>query len=242
MSSLIALSWSRISDYKQCPLMFNLKYIEKAFPPEDASKSIHLVKGAAYHKQLEDYTYWKLGARQLPTDFSPAVQQAIPIVDKMVTNFQQVWPERQVAVGYNFEPTTWFNSDGNPEVAFRSIWDISGVNPGHAAIFDWKSGKVYDYEDESGQLHLSAVMGNAIYGVDEVDIAYVYIEHKVIKPNPPLKLTQQDFPHIKKHFQMIFDEVNERKTWEPTPNKYCNYCKATPKQCRFSPKAGMVLK
>ena len=51
----IALSWSRLSDYLQCPLKFKLKYLTKEFPPEDFEKSVHLVKGAQYHKQLEDY-------------------------------------------------------------------------------------------------------------------------------------------------------------------------------------------
>lgn len=225
---MIALSWSRISDWNQCPRKFYLKYIEKGFPKEDASKSIHLVKGTAMHKQLEEYVYARINGTDLSkVELSEACRNTVPLIEKIIGAFTQVWPERQVAVTYDFKPTTWFGSD----VAFRSIWDFSGINPGHAVIVDYKTGKVAEYADECGQLHLSAAMGNAVYEAQIVDIFYAFIEHKIIKPAKPLQLTNDDFPHIQAFFKRIFDTVNSEKEWKARANQYCNWCPATKAQC-----------
>lgn len=229
----IALSWSRISDWDQCPRKFYLKHVARGFPKEDISKSVHLVKGAEIHKQLENFVYAKLNKK--PVEEVPMVQSAkstIPLIERVMGQFSDVWPERQVAVTYDFKPAEWFGAD----VGFRSIWDFSGLNTGHALILDWKTGKVYDYEDECGQLHLSGAMGNAIFGADVVDIAYVYVEQKIMKPETPLRLEADDFPHIRAFFQKVYDIVNVEKDWAPRANQYCNWCPATKLQCPLSRK------
>jgi hypothetical protein len=229
----IALSWSRISDWQQCPRKFYLKYVAKQFPPEDSSKSIHLVKGAEQHKQLENYVYAKLNKQDTSAmHFSPAVIDTLPLIDNVIDKYTEVWPERQVAVTYDFKPTEWFGAD----VAFRSIWDFSGINQAQAIIIDWKTGKVQDYDEECGQLHLSGAMGNAVYGTPQIDIFYAFIEYKICKPSTPLRLTDDDFPHIRDFFRRIYDTVNQETTWLPTVNQYCNYCPATKAQCQFSRK------
>lgn len=231
----IALSWSRVSDWKQCPRKFYLKYVAKQFPQEDASKSVHLVKGAEMHKQLENYVYDKLNAKSQEGRFySPSVRETLPMVDRMMANFGQVWPERQVAVTYDFKPAEWFGKD----VAWRAIWDFSGINQKarHALIVDWKTGKVTDYDKgEPGQLHLSAALAIPLYDVDKVDVFYAFIEHKVKKPDTPLTVTRDDdYPHIRGFFNAIYDKVNVEKDWAPTANQYCNYCPAVKTQCQFS--------
>lgn len=237
----IALSWSRVSDWQQCNLKFYLKYIAKAFPQEDASKSVHLVKGSEMHKQMESYTYDKINKKDTTTlAASPACRDAFPLIDRVQANFEEIWPERQVAVTYDFKPTEWFGAD----VAWRSIWDFSGINRrrpsvrGHALIIDWKTGKVTDYDHgEPGQLHLAAAMAIPVYDVDDVDIFYAFLEHKVKRPEKPLRITaEEDYPHIKAFFNKIYDTVNKETAWKPQVNSYCNYCPATKAQCQFSRK------
>lgn len=233
----IALSWSRISDYQQCPRKFYLKYLAKGFPPEDVSKSIHLVKGAEMHKQLENYTLAKINGEAPAAHMSGAVANALPIVDSIFKNFGKVWPERQVAVTYDFRPTEWFGKD----VGFRAIWDISAVNVRSALIFDWKTGKVQNFdEEEPGQLHLSSAMAEPVLDVDDVSIAYAYIEHKVMKPPKPLNFKKDEFPHIRGFFQRIYDTVNREKDWKPRANQFCNWCPATQKQCELSRKSNLL--
>ena len=233
----IALSWSRLSDYDQCPRKFFLKYIEKSFPKEDASKSPHLVKGAEMHKQMEQYVYRRLNGQ--PTDQAefqmvPACRDATGIIERTMMQFPEVWPERQVAVTYDWKPTEWFGKD----VAWRAIWDFSGVHAAarQAMIIDWKTGKVQDYEDEAGQLHLSAAMAVPVYNVDEVYIFYAFIEHRVKKPKEPLTINSTEATHLKGYFNQKYDKVNQEKEWKPQVNQYCNWCPATKAQCPFSRK------
>lgn len=230
----IALSWSRVSDYLQCPRKFYLKYIEKGFPAEDVSKSIHLVKGAEMHKQMEQYVYAKINGKPYEIPASTACRDTFPMVDRIMSNLNQVWPERQVAVNSDWKQAEWFGKD----VAWRSIWDFSGVNPGEALIIDWKTGKVQEYgEEEPGQLHLSAAMAMDIYDVERVTIFYAFIEHKLIKPAGGMTLTREnDYQPIRQHFTQIYDKVNAETAWKPEVNQYCNWCPATKQQCQFSRK------
>lgn len=232
---MIALSWSRVSDYLQCARKFHLKYIAKSFPHEDATKSVHLVKGAEMHKQLEHYVYDKInGVDTSQKPFSPACKETLPMIDKVMGSFGQVWPERQIAVNQDWKQVEWFAKD----TAWRAIWDFSAILEKLALIIDWKTGKVQDYDiDEPGQLHLSAAMAMDVYGVEEVMVFYAYIEHKVKKPEEGLRLTKKDnYQPIRSYFTQILDRVNSETEWKPTVNQFCNYCPATKAQCPFSRK------
>lgn len=224
----IALSWSRLQSYEQCPKKFHLQFITKSFPAEEAS--IHLVKGSMLHKQLEDYVIAKNGGAAMPLGFSPEVKDTLPYVDKLYTIYQTVHPEAQIACTENWKPTEWFGKD----VGWRGIWDVVGLAPQTVFIGDYKSGKIYPYGSGFGQLHLSAVMAlNRFHDVPEVNAAYIYIEHKKITP---IKLTRADLPAAEDSFNKRFEKVQMEKLWDPTPNDNCKWCPATKMQCKFSRK------
>jgi CRISPR/Cas system-associated exonuclease Cas4 (RecB family) len=226
---LIALSWSRLSDYMQCPKKFHLKYISKSFPKEDEN-NVHFVKGRSIHKQLEDYVVAKNGQGEMPLGFTPEVKQALPYVDKLYAKFAQVHPEAQIATDINWKPTDWFA----PNTAWRAIWDVVGLAPSTCYVGDYKSGKVYPYGSSYGQLHLSAVIAlNRFPEVPEVNSAYIYVEHKQIMP---VKVTRADLPQVQAHFEAKFQEVQRETAWEPKQNENCKWCPATKGQCKYSKK------
>lgn len=238
---MLALSWSRINTYLQCPLKFNLQFISKSFKEEE--KGIHLVKGEQLHKQMEEYVLAKNGQMKMPLGFSPEVQQSIPYVDKLFTMFDAIHPEAQVAADINWTTCEWFGK----ETAWRAIWDVVGLAPKICFIGDYKSGKVYPYGNSFGQLDLSAVMAMKRFSdVPRVTSAYVYLEHKKVIT---VKLTREptdekyedgrSVPHLQQavdHFEAIFDRVQNETLWAPTPNEFCKWCPATKAQCKFSRK------
>lgn len=238
---MIALSWSRLSTYMQCPLKFHLSYISKSFPQEE--KSIHLVKGEQLHAQLEDYVLAKNGQKPMPLGFSPEIRDTIPYVDKLYTLFSAIYPEAQIASDINWRPTEWFAK----ETAWRSIWDVVGLAPHACFIGDYKSGKVYPYGEGFGQLHLSAAMGLERFDtVPFINCAYIYIEHKKITK---IKVTREktdevddegrpvpSLQEVKVYFDQQFEKVQMEKKWDPTPNEFCKWCPATKGQCKFSRK------
>lgn len=237
---MIALSWSRLSTYMQCPRKFHLAYISKSFREEE--KSIHLVKGEQLHKQMEDYILARNGAGTMPLGFSPEVKQSLPYVDKLYTLFDAIHPEAQVACDINWDACEWFAK----ETAWRAIWDASALSANKCFIADWKSGKVYPYGDGFGQLHLSSVIALERWkALPEVTSAYVYLEHKVVTP---IKVTREPgqvdakgkpVPHlseVKAYFVQWFERVQMEKAWEPVANENCRYCQATRAQCKYSRK------
>jgi hypothetical protein len=237
---MIALSWSRLSSYQQCPLKFHLQFISKSFREEEAS--IHLIKGKELHKQLEDYIVAKNGGAAMPLGFSPEVRETLPYVDKLFTLYDMVHPEAQVAARQDWSPTEWFGKD----VGWRAIWDAACMKSSTLFLPDWKSGKVYALGDGFGQLHLSAVMGlERFKEVPEVNAAYVYIEHKkivkikVVREPGEVDDQGKPVPHlaqVREHFEKEFDKVQRETAWDPRPNEFCKYCQATKAQCKFSRK------
>lgn len=225
----LALSWSRLSDYLQCPLKFNLKYILKAFPPEE-QKSIHLIRGEQLHKQMEDYVLAKNGHIPMPPSFSPEVEQTLPLVDNFYKLFPNVLPEAQVACTVDWTPTDWFAKD----VGWRAIWDVIAYSDSQVFVGDYKSGKVYPYANTYGQLHLSAVVAlNKFPTVAKVDVAYIYLEHKKTQN---FTITREELPKIQSYFDEKHEQVNSEHKWEPKVNEYCKYCQATKAQCSKSRK------
>lgn len=237
---MIALSWSRLNTFLQCPRKFHLQFISKSFREEE--KSIHLIKGEQLHKQLEDYVVAKNGGAPMPLGFSPEVRDTLPYVDKLFTLYPAVYPEAQIACTPDWKPTEWFDKS----VGWRAIWDVAGLAPQTCFIGDWKSGKVYPYGDGYGQLHLSALIAlKRFTDVPEVNAAYVYIEHKKVTPIKVVRESGQvdaqgkPIAHVaavQQHFDDEFGKVQMEKNWDPTPNEFCKYCQATKGQCKFSRK------
>lgn len=238
---MIALSWSRLSTFNQCPRKFYLQFISKSFKEEE--KSHHLIKGEELHKQLEQYVLARNGQMPMPLGFSPPVRDTLPYVDKLYAAYNQVFAEAQLASDVKWNPTEWFAK----ETAWRSIWDVTGLRAEKVYVGDYKSGKVYPYGEGFGQLHLSAVMGlNRFTDAPEITAAYIYIEHKVIEP---VRVTRQPttdvdakgrkIPHlaiVQEHFDREFDKVQMEKNFDPIVNENCKYCQATRAQCPNSRK------
>lgn len=235
---MIALSWSRLSTYEQCPRKFKLSYIDKVFKEEE--KSIHLVKGEQLHKQMEEYVLARNGRGTMPLGFSPEVKQTLPYVDKLYEHFDGVYPEAQVAATVTWSPTEWFGKD----VAWRAIWDATALSNNTCFLVDWKSGKVYPLNDGFGQLHLSAVMAmNRWPELPETRAAYVYLEHKrvqkvhIVREPGQLDAEGRPIPHlaeVQADFERRFEKVQREKAWAPQPNENCKWCPATRAQCPMS--------
>lgn len=225
----IALSWSRLADYQSCPRKFYLKYIAKEFKAEE--KNFHLIKGENLHRQLEQYVDGKNSNTLSPLEnYSPEVQQTIPLVDKLMSQFAKNYSETQLAVTADWKQTDWFGKD----VAWRAILDYVGINPTHALIVDWKSGKKYDYMSTNGQLHLSGAMGMEALNVERISVSYVFIEHK---HSSTIELHRdKDIQPLRQHFDQQYDIVNSDKEFKPVINEFCKYCPATKAQCMFSKK------
>lgn len=233
---MIALSWSRLSDYYQCPLKFKLKYLDKnPLFQEDGTKSPHLVRGSNVHKKLEDYVVQATSGGKLEIQVTslPEVESTKPFVDRFINNYVTVIPETQIAIDKNWKRVEWFSRDAY----YRAILDLIAIRPSDIAIIDYKTGKFRDYDGGptgKGQLHLSGAISLHLWPtVPKVTTTYAYVDHKKTINK---EFSADDKQELREHFDAAHDTVNADKEFRPTVNEFCKWCPATRKECPYSRK------
>lgn len=233
---MIALSWSRLSDYNQCPLKFKLKYLDKnAKFKEDESQSPHLVRGSNVHKKLEDYVVQKTSNGELPVKVTslPEVEATKPFVDRFLDNYTTVIPETQIAIDKNWQRVEWFSKDAY----YRVIMDLIALRETDWAIIDYKTGKIRDYDggpSGKGQLHLSGGVALHLWpSIPKGKSIYAYVDHKHTFSKD---FSQDDKEELRKHFDQEHEKVNSDETWKPKVNEFCKWCPATRDMCPYSRK------
>lgn len=225
----IALSHSRLSDYIQCPRKFYVKYIAKEWPQE--TDSPHLIRGSNVHKALENYIIKKTTGGDLPTAHSLGeVERTKPFIDQIITQYQHVYPEIQLAVDKDFSKVEWFAKNAY----YRAILDMLALNPTQGFVGDFKTGKINEYSGYGGQLHLAALMIMSVFpSLEKLAVAYIYVDHKQIFR---LDFNREDMPKLREYFDEKYEEVNSDASFQPKINEFCKWCECTKKHCQYSRK------
>ncbi len=239
---MIALSWSRISDWRQCPGKFRLKYVEKVANMQGESDNVHLIRGRNVHKTLENYVIDKNNG--ILSDFCSLteVERTKPLIDKIARQYI-IHPEKQIAIDSNFEPVDWFSKDAWFRVIFDLIgWEknIPGANGDKLFFGDYKTGKFAEYRgsmDEPGQLHYAALVGMSVWSqFKESTAVYIYVDHK---RTIPLTINMEQRNILEEKLVNEHDEINEDIDAGNFPfkkNEYCKWCDATKEQCKHGGK------
>jgi len=215
----IALSWSRISNYRQCPRQFEAKYISKIWPDESNNPAFE--KGNRIHKQLEEYILFKKGKGAEPVVGREA-KTAIPLINDYFEKYEadNIDAEMQLALDFDWNETSWYGP--TDIVKFRGIIDMVILEGDTAIVIDWKSGKVRPYEDEKGQLHLTASYIFELYPhVETIEIAYIFVEHK---KRIKVDFKRSEHKANKASFDLEYAQINEDEEFAAKKNTYCFFC------------------
>lgn len=228
--SEIALSFSRLSTYDNCPRKFKLQYLDKAFP--DDSDNPNFVRGNRVHGQLENYVMWlNAGAENSGMEkpkMGSEANNAVPLVNAVYESYTTVLPEQQLCLDKDWKKVGWFAKNAY----LRAILDVIAYKPGKGLILDYKTGKVRDYDGYGGQLHLNAAMLFAIEPeIMEIDVAYLFVDHK---QTVKVHFDRSQYEEFKQYFIGKHIQVNSETEWGPKINQYCKWCAATKEQCEFS--------
>lgn len=220
---MIPWSYSRLNDFETCPKMFHEKHILKSVPYDDTSP--HLVKGRDYHEKLERAV--KQVIRQGGGGFPKEIIGVIPLIQDLVNHARGAsdeplfLTEQQRAMREDLKETGWFDKD----VWVRVIWDWLIVpGDGTAVVIDWKTGKPWP---DGGQLKLFAAAAMAAYpDIQQVDTAYVYVEHKKVTKE---RYTREEYAQIWDEFgerSELIQLANESGNWPAKPTQMgCRWCK-----------------
>jgi len=213
----IALSWSRVNDFRECPYKFKEKYLDKSYPSEDGN--LAFAKGKEVHSQLEHYVKAKKKGIEKPVGLIAG--NGLPIVDAIMAQPGECFPELQLAVKADWSKVDWFGKD----IMYRAIVDLLQVNGDKALIVDYKTGKAAPYTDNRGQLHLSAAFVFELYPkVETITSALLFLEHK--QTNKYL-FTREMHAANKAAWELEAIAINEETEFAPKKNKYCHFCLST---------------
>lgn len=211
-NKVIAWSYSRLTNYEQCPKKFYHLSVAKDFKEE---KSDAMLYGSEVHKAIEQ----RIGkGKELPLH----LKHLEPIIGKFAKAPGQILVEQQLALNYNFNPTGWFDND----VWCRAIIDYAAVNGDKALIVDWKTGKI---SDDFTQQQVAAAMFLIFFPeVETVEMVYYWLKDK--KPTTDT-LKREDVKHV---WSAVLKRVNRyvkshRETsFPPRPSGLCKkHCPIT---------------
>lgn len=227
-------SFSRWSDYEQCPARFMYKHLLKLpEPPSDAME-----RGNRIHKLAEDYAKGKLTT--LPAELSAFKEEfrALKAQKTKIIEDQWTWTKEWA------QETAW-NDWNNAWVRIKL--DAAYLNTKYSAlvVIDHKTGR-YRPEDQSAYLQQLELYGLA--GLVKFPDAKVvsprlwYLDAGVIYPDeseaqPLLEYKREDEPKLRKVWLARVKPMFNDKTYKPKPNdrcKWCTYRNSNGGPCRFA--------
>ena len=208
----MALSYSRLSTFEQCPQKFDYLYVTKAV--QDLGNE-HTIYGNRVHESLEKY-----GKTGDESELTRETRDFKPLVDRILSKSGTKYFEYQMAIDQNEKPCGWFDSG----VWLRSIADVLVIDGTKAYCFDWKTGKV---RDNPTQLQLFSCMIMLHFPeVEEVKTAFVWLKHnEITSVNYNRKYFNLLWNGIVTRLAAVQDSI-ELGTYKAKPSGLCRWCPA----------------
>lgn len=213
-------SFSRYSDYRQCPLKAKLKHIDRIQePPNDA-----MARGSAIHEMAEKYI--KGGLKRLPAELKPVEDEMKSLKEKFKKMSQTMLVEDTWAFTKDWEETAW---DDWAKCWLRIKLDCAHHEDDTTLIVtDWKTGKFRadQNEDYVEQLELYALAALLLHEhIQQVKPRLVYVDHGLVYPDgDPLVYTRKDIQRLKTLWAKRTKAMLNDKKFAPRPNNRCRWC------------------
>lgn len=177
MSKTFAWSYSRLTNYEQCPKKFYHTSVAKDYkePESDAMRY-----GKRVHKALE----LRVGEGK---PLSGDLQFLEPIAAKFANASGTKYAEQQLALDDNFKPCGWFDKT----TWIRAIIDLAIVSGDRALLVDWKTGKM---SGDFTQQQVAACIFFIFHPeVNTIDLMYYWIKDRKATTET---LTREDTKHV----------------------------------------------
>lgn len=225
-NGITAWSYSRYADYRQCPLRFKLKYIDKL--PEPGSPQMQ--RGGDIHKEGEIFL-------KTPTGKGGKLRMEVPesyqyFKDEM-KQLRGLDPlvEQQWGFTREWTPTSWFGS----ATWLRIVCDVVvKYDDDTVDLIDFKTGRKYDTNEEQVEL-FSCAPFMKWPEVNHVTTRLWYLDQP--KDNEVIReYTRDEFEGIRAGWEKKIVPLFKDKRFAPTPNdkcKWCNFRKAAGGPCKF---------
>lgn len=210
MPKVTAWSYSRLSQYEQCPLLFKEKFVTKSIPTDDTPA---MIRGKEIHDGIAKFLQGK--AEGVPRDalVFPRMEQIIAEIhafpDKIV--------EQQWGFNANWLPTGWFGND----TWFRSILDVGLLYEDDTGeSVDWKTGKKYGSNMDQMKSQAVAMFGR-YRNLKTVTVRLAYLDSGDEEIED---IQKHHVPSIKADFERRVAKMLADDILAPRPNDKCRFC------------------
>jgi PD-(D/E)XK nuclease superfamily len=212
-------SFSRLSDYNQCPAKFKYKHIDKMKEPPNAA----MARGSEIHNLAEGYV--KGAGRTLPPELKK-FEAEFKMLRKLYKGAKlPMVVEDNWAFTESWELTEWNN--------WAECWVRIKLDCAHhldaetLVVTDYKTGKFRDDQNETymSQLELYALSAMLqMPHVTRVLPRLLYLDHGVSFPQTALEYTREDIPRLQKIWATRVKPMFLDTRFAPKPNRFCSYC------------------
>lgn len=215
-------SYSRYSDYKQCPLKAKLAHLDKIREPKNAA----MERGAVLHDQIRDFIRGVL--KKLPADLASVKAEMARFKKLFKRKLLGAIVEEDWAFTKDWTQTQW--NDWNGCVLRVKLDAAEWLDDGDTLVVtDWKSGKFREEmnEDYVEQLELYALAALVLYPqLKEVRPRLYYVDLGLVYPPEakPLVFTRADVDRLKKLWAKRTKPMLSDMRFAPKPNNKCHWC------------------
>ena len=237
----IAISPSRASDYKRCPLQYRLRAIDKIPEPSTEAQ----VKGTLVHAVLEEMFAWPREERTYPA----AVKRLKPNWEKMreadpscaepvADEYQLLVDARTLLRGYftmenplGFDahaqemPVDFTLPNGVPVRGFIDRVDIAPT--GEVRVVDYKTGKkpLLRYsQDAQFQMRFYALVYWRMFGVVPTQLKLMYLK---VMDSMILAPSREELEYFERDLAELWFKIEadgKAGTFRPQQSKLCGWC------------------
>lgn len=205
MSKPVAWSYSRLTNFEQCPKKFWHLNVAKDIK-EPTSEAMRY--GSEVHKAIE----LRISKGQ---EFPLHLTHLEPMIARFADLKAEVIVEQQLALNHNLKPTGWFDSD----VWCRAIIDYAAISGDRALVVDWKTGKM---SDDFTQQKVAAAMFFIFFPkVQTIDMMYYWLKDK---KHTTETLKREDAKHVWAAMMKrvrVYVDAHNTTTFEPRPSGLC---------------------
>lgn len=241
MTSPLAISPSRASDYQQCPLLYRLKAIDKLPEPKTEAQ----VKGTLVHAVLEEMFDWPREQRTFPAavkQLRPAwerMREADPeCVEPVADEMRLLADARELLRGYfHMESPLGFDAQAQEMrieavlpngVPVRGFIDRVDVAPtGEVRVVDYKTGKMpkpqYSLTAKS-QLRFYGLVYWRLFGVIPTQLKLMYLgpmDSLILLP------TREELEYFERDLGDLWAKIEadgRAGTFAPKKSVLCGWC------------------
>jgi hypothetical protein len=211
INRIMAWSYSRLRDYKKCPLMAKFKYIDKIPEPENPA----MKRGNEIHGVLEQFVTGTLKA--LPAE----VKRHEPLLKDYRKRYKggKIHVEQQWAFTKEWKATGWFDKDAWCRVKMDVCEDKGALVEG----IDHKTGKFRpgEYDDQLFQYCVAMLLRFP----DAQEARATLLFHDVEVDKPPTLLLKRQFlaKALEKLEREVTPMLNDTR-FAPLPGPHCRWC------------------